>query len=167
MPRGVYPRNQDPDLCTKCKENPRGGVNNSWCPECTRERALDRALERHYWITRQQYDELHAEQDGKCAICGQAETRTQRGEVQKLAVDHCHSTGEIRGLLCGGCNTALGSFGDDINLILNAAKYLANHQIPGASLAQALLGDEGSERSTPPGGTRAPASEQGKSTTGS
>ena len=43
----------------------------------------------------------------------------------KLAVDHCHKTGKIRGLLCGGCNTSIGSFEDNPELLKNAIKYLS------------------------------------------
>lgn len=53
-----------------------------------------------------------------CEICGDKSTR------KYLAVDHDHKTGKIRGMLCDHCNTALGKFKDDINIIHKAIKYL-------------------------------------------
>jgi len=53
-----------------------------------------------------------------CEICGNKSTRTY------LAVDHDHKTGKIRGMLCDHCNTALGKFKDDINIMKQAIKYL-------------------------------------------
>lgn len=55
-------------------------------------------------ITPEQYDELHDLQAGKCAICGRAEPVSGR----RLAVDHDHQTGLVRGLLCTKCNTTVG-----------------------------------------------------------
>lgn len=59
-------------------------------------------------ITQDQYTALLQDQGGVCAICGQPETvKTKRGKTIALAVDHCHTTGKIRGLLCMRCNTRL------------------------------------------------------------
>lgn len=58
-------------------------------------------LKRRFGITPEQYDEMLAEQEGVCAICG----KEQGGRT--LAVDHDHSTGEVRGLLCTTCNVHL------------------------------------------------------------
>lgn len=58
------------------------------------------------------------EQNGCCAICGKAE---------RLVIDHDHSSGIMRGLLCHTHNTALGLFGDDAELLRKAANYLQNH----------------------------------------
>lgn len=52
-----------------------------------------------------------------CKICN-------RIPENKLHVDHCHETGKIRGLLCGGCNVGLGHFGDDPERLKYAAAYL-------------------------------------------
>lgn len=60
-------------------------------------------LQRGIDITAEQYQELHDLQVGKCAICGRAEASGRR-----LAVDHDHETGHVRGLLCTKCNTTVG-----------------------------------------------------------
>ena len=77
-------------------------------------------LRRRYNMTIEQYDELYKKQDGKCAICHTDTCSTGR----RLSVDHCHTTGKIRGLLCAHCNTALGKFNDDIERIQRAINYL-------------------------------------------
>jgi hypothetical protein len=57
-----------------------------------------------------------------CAVCQQALKLKQ----YKFAVDHCHDSDDVRGVLCKRCNTALGTFDDDPDLILRAAEYLNN-----------------------------------------
>lgn len=64
------------------------------------------------------YDELVAKQDGKCAVCG-----TGPGKF-RLAVDHCHATGKVRGLLCVTCNLAAGYLRDNPELVRRLADYL-------------------------------------------
>ena len=63
--------------------------------------------------------ELHQAQDGKCAICG------KEPEDRRLAMDHCHATGRIRGLLCMHCNVGLGMFKDKKELLEQAIAYLS------------------------------------------
>lgn len=81
-------------------------------------------LKKDYGLSREKYDALHAAQNGKCAICGTNESLVIRGKKLRLAVDHCHDTGAIRGLLCSQCNTGLGCFGDDPDRVEAAARYL-------------------------------------------
>jgi hypothetical protein len=76
-------------------------------------------LRRTFGITQGDYDKLLACQGGGCAICGK-----QPGKIS-LHVDHDHETGEIRGLLCVGCNNALGQFHDDAALLDRAISYVA------------------------------------------
>ena len=68
--------------------------------------------------------ELRSAQDGKCAICGVREAYAPR---KRLAVDHDHRTGAIRGLLCGNCNAGLGQFKDNPELLAAAIRYLQEH----------------------------------------
>lgn len=75
-------------------------------------------LRRKFGIDEAEYDELLEAQKGMCAIC------SYRPVNRSLAVDHCHETGEIRGLLCFACNTAIGKFNHDPALLLLAIRYL-------------------------------------------
>lgn len=80
---------------------------------------LDQSLQRQYGITTDEYTRLAKKQNWVCAICGKRERRLSR-----LVVDHCHSSGKIRGLLCSTCNTGLGYFYDDVALFNKAISYL-------------------------------------------
>jgi hypothetical protein len=77
-----------------------------------------------YGCNQATYDKFFKEQNGVCAICGREETRIARGSLCKLAVDHDHETGIIRGLLCYHCNLALGHFNDSLDLLDKAVNYL-------------------------------------------
>lgn len=78
-----------------------------------------------YGITTAEYEALRAAQGGRCAICGAISTGC--GAAAELFVDHDHATGAIRGLLCHGCNSALGLMGDDAARLRNAAAYIEAH----------------------------------------
>lgn len=67
----------------------------------------------------EKYNEMSEQQNHKCKICGKIDEQNKQ-----LCVDHYHSTGKIRGLLCHKCNRALGAFKDNIDIIENAIKYL-------------------------------------------
>lgn len=67
-------------------------------------------------MTPELYAALVANQDGRCAICGE--------RAQPLCVDHDHDTGEIRGLLCSSCNIGLGHLRDDARRLLAGVHYL-------------------------------------------
>jgi len=90
----------------------------------------DYKLRAKYGISIQEYNELFEKQGGRCAICGQKETKTQsRGKgliptIDSLQVDHDHETGKIRGLLCYRCNTGIGKLFDNPRLLRKAADYL-------------------------------------------
>ena len=66
-------------------------------------------LQKRFGLTLEEYDRLFAEQGGVCAICGNPESARDQwnGRVRRLAVDHDHETGRVRGLLCGRCNTSI------------------------------------------------------------
>jgi hypothetical protein len=73
-----------------------------------------------YGIDEQGYNEMFKAQEGCCAICKKHQTEFKK----KLAVDHCHETGEVRGLLCTSCNQALGLLQDSTTNLKNAFEYL-------------------------------------------
>lgn len=78
-----------------------------------------------YGITQKEYAALLEKQHGKCAVCGDGETKVGRtGNTRSLCVDHCHTTGVIRGLLCDRCNCTLGKVKDDANLLRRMAAYI-------------------------------------------
>ncbi len=82
-------------------------------------------LKKHYGITLEQFEAMSQAQDNKCGICLQEVNEIHKsGRQMPLTVDHCHSTGKVRGLLCGGCNRGLGDFKDNIDFLKAAIKYL-------------------------------------------
>jgi len=75
--------------------------------------------------TKKEYDKLLNLQENECAICKKKETaKHSNGNIKMLAVDHCHITNKIRGLLCDSCNVGLGKFRDDPELLNRAKRYL-------------------------------------------
>jgi hypothetical protein len=108
-----------------------GRRTNARCKKCHKQRCKERwhtktqeekqasRVHSMYGVTPENYLELHKTQNGKCALCDQ-EPATKRG----LHLDHCHATGKIRGLLCHSCNTGLGSFRDNPELLNKAIQYL-------------------------------------------
>lgn len=114
--RGTYRRE-----CYECfKEAMRGRYHAD--PHKHRER-----MRRHvYGLAEGEYERMLADQGGRCAICGGEETSTDRrsGKIRGLFVDHCHETGEVRGLLCQRCNFGIGQFRDDAALLRQAIVYL-------------------------------------------
>ena len=77
-------------------------------------------LEKLYGITPKEYEIMFIKQGGKCQICSTHQDQLNR----RLAVDHCHLTSKVRGLLCYNCNQILGHAKDNIENILKAAEYL-------------------------------------------
>lgn len=74
---------------------------------------------RKYGITPEIYEELLQKQNGVCAICKQ-----KCNYKSRLSIDHSHVTGKVRGLLCGNCNTSIGKFQDNIEVLKSAISYL-------------------------------------------
>lgn len=85
-------------------------------PTSEKEKNRDKRYIAIYGITLEQYNKMLIEQGGLCAICGNRD--------DKLVIDHNHSTGRVRGLLCGNCNTGLGMFQDNTELFKSAYTYL-------------------------------------------
>lgn len=80
-------------------------------------------LKHKYGITAADYQRMFEKQNGCCAICGKIETSHNQWGLKRLAVDHDHETGRVRGLLCSNCNTRLGHL-EDIEFITKARIYL-------------------------------------------
>lgn len=83
-------------------------------------------LRSSYGITLDQYENMLKSQNSVCKICKKEEVHrnNQNTGISRLAVDHCHVTGKIRGILCTKCNTGLGSFKDNIQLLATTIQYL-------------------------------------------
>ena len=107
-----------------------GRRTNKVCKECHKTKCklrwhsrtlLDRWTSRcnKYGVTKEYLIELFEKQGGKCAICDEIPTTT-RG----LHIDHSHTTGKVRGLLCHGCNVGIGSLKDNIKILSKAIDYL-------------------------------------------
>lgn len=98
------PKDHKPKRCKQCTVTfkPASG-SQVFCEDCVRRGVKDGLRDRQniylYGVDRQMYEAMYFEQDGACAICHEREA---------ICIDHCHETGEARGLLCLGCNTLLG-----------------------------------------------------------
>ena len=103
---------------SRCKSCHRADCKKRWHSKTQQEKQASR-VKKLYGINPEEYLKMHEDQEGRCAICGNVPT-TKRG----LHLDHCHTTGQVRGLLCHGCNTGIGSFGDDPELLSKALDYL-------------------------------------------
>lgn len=73
-------------------------------------------------MTLEDFFNLKEKQNSCCAICN-----TKLAENKDIHVDHCHTTGMVRGLLCRGCNLGLGNFFDNIQALTEAIKYLQKY----------------------------------------
>ena len=93
--------------------------------EKRRQTRRNKELERKYGLTYEDYLLMLDSQNGVCSICGRPERLLGKGGVVRpLNVDHDHSTGKIRGLLCASCNLALGNLEDSVDYLKNAISYL-------------------------------------------
>ena len=84
----------------------------------------DRQLRYDYGVNTAWYDQQLERQNGVCAICRKPENKTINGKLLRLAVDHCHDTGKVRGLLCQACNRGIGCFSHDSQTLRSAIEYL-------------------------------------------
>jgi hypothetical protein len=99
------------------KEVERSRVRYLADPEGFKERSTKSKLLKR-GLTPLDYERMLVAQNGVCAIC------RQRDNGKRLAVDHSHATGRVRGLLCFSCNTGIGKLGDDPARLRLAADYL-------------------------------------------
>lgn len=83
-----------------------------------KEKWKDKDLQKRYGVSLEQYNKMLAEQDNVCYICKDNKSN------KALAVDHCHTTGQVRRLLCSNCNTSLGLLKEDIGLMEKLIEYV-------------------------------------------
>lgn len=121
-------------LCSRCKKRPR--VDGKCCEKCLeriangspmamerpKEYIKDWTLKERYGVSLKQFEEMAAAQNGLCYICKDPERSGLNQEW--LSVDHDHSDGRVRKILCRKCNSGLGMFGDDPERIARAVEYL-------------------------------------------
>lgn len=106
-------------------------ITDTRCNECRDTGRLaairnqDQILFKAYGLPIGGYAKLLAAQDGKCAICG----KSPSGKDTYFSVDHDHTTGAIRALLCRVCNAGLGCFDDDVEQLEMAIAYLKQHKL--------------------------------------
>ena len=129
------------NTCPTCGTSFEGRSNKVYCSErCRKKAEKKRHYEKHgynkeykrrhdlknlYGITPDDYNRMFVEQKGCCAICG-----THQQELKKkLAVDHDHETGKVRGLLCRSCNTGIGLLKENKEILLAAISYLGYTEI--------------------------------------
>lgn len=121
-----------PAPCTPCRtrNRERMRVKRAGMPVEARQKtwktSRDYFLIYKFGIDTRDYDSMLRKQNGGCAICNSPESGDSR--TSNLAVDHCHTTGMVRGLLCAPCNKALGMFRDSPEIIRAAATYVERHQ---------------------------------------
>jgi len=93
------------------------------------EQRRDEGLKQLYGISRDDLNSMYTHQEGCCAICSAPLSlisgKTKKG---KAHVDHCHTTGKVRGLLCTKCNTLLGMAEDNKETLQKAILYLDRSQ---------------------------------------
>ncbi len=140
MPKGVYKKSEEhkkkiSKTFKRLKIIPPSSLGRKASEEACRNQGKARKGEKHwnwqggkdynlfknYGITLEQYNQMSEEQNGLCLICKQPSGN------RKLAVDHNHQTGEIRGLLCMKCNLGLGMFRHNTLILFEAIKYLKDY----------------------------------------
>ena len=97
----------------RCATHHRISRNNS------KQRSHELMVTKTYGIEAGEYERRYRAQGGRCAIC-----QVATGASKRLAVDHDHKTGKVRGLLCSPCNRFIGRLRDSPEAFLRAHKYL-------------------------------------------
>jgi hypothetical protein len=82
--------------------------------------SVERYKVKSYGLTAKEYLSMKKEQGSRCKICGKSEYENGK----KLAIDHCHKTKTVRGLLCDKCNRGIGFLEDNTEIMQNAINYL-------------------------------------------
>lgn len=140
----LRPNSNESKLCARCGTPMKtyGLARQTRCPACFnayRKRLRDQGYrfssrdqrrannyQKNYGITLSRYNEMFERQGGRCAACHRLETKVDpRTKVLRyLSVDHDHETGEVRGLLCAECNSALGLLGESQSRARGLISYI-------------------------------------------
>jgi len=112
--------------CKHCGNtfNPKAPSHMYCSQECSDVGMSNRYLKRTYKINVDDYNKMYDSQNGLCYICNTEGFTMAEHHKLKLVVDHCHTTGKVRGLLCHNCNRALGLLKDNIDSFKRAIVYL-------------------------------------------
>lgn len=122
-------------VCDKVKlesdfDKMKSGRRRRTCKKCRSSNRVRKATRRRwrllkrYGVTEEWVRNLWELQKRRCALC-----RDRIDLYHRLTgIDHCHASGQVRGLLCHRCNLALGLFRDDVKVLRRAAEYVARHQ---------------------------------------
>lgn len=104
------------------KENPeKAKEHDELWRKANPDKIRSKGLRYKYGIDLQDYESMLDDQGGVCKIC--------KTTTENLVVDHCHATGAVRGILCNGCNAALGFMHDSPDRLIAAAEYLSQGQV--------------------------------------
>ena len=115
------PKQKNSRYCSrKCNNAAAAGRYRKRSPEAN----TNAHLKCNYGITVDDRNDMYAEQDGECAICGTHMT-LEPHKNHSACVDHCHTTGDVHSLLCNRCNNGLGHFGENPVILAKAIQYLA------------------------------------------
>lgn len=113
----------NPDGYKKRNEKSKQKRREYYQKQEVKDRVKNQELLKSYKISLKDYNVMISKQNGVCAICFKNELTARN---KNLAVDHCHKTGIIRGLLCSNCNRAIGLLKDSVPIIKSALKYLGD-----------------------------------------
>lgn len=106
-----------------CQQYPKGKLSPNYKHgrSQTKEYDLELHMKRAYGLDFKDYERMLETQNGVCAICSSPPPNNRK---TRLAIDHCHKTGKVRGLLCDKCNRSIGLLKDDVNILAKAIEYL-------------------------------------------
>lgn len=111
-------------ICKECDVE-RHRLHREKNPAKYTEEVIAKNLKRNFGISIDDYNYMFADQNGCCAICNRHQSQFKK----RFAVDHCHDTDKIRGLLCGNCNTALGLLKEDEFRLVSMIEYIQTHKM--------------------------------------
>lgn len=100
-------------------------------PEKAKLSARKSNIKLKYGISWDEWLDLYNSQEGKCPICSRFCPIHPKSKGQGFAVDHCHTTGRVRSLLCIPCNSAIGQLQEDPEIMKRAITYVEHHKREG------------------------------------